>query len=212
MYKLGTAAKVGSPPVLLNADNKVLIENDYVIGSTIYVNKNTLEEVDPSWKGSKLNPDKHWKIYPSSLFNSSSVSLPLGNVYTNFVAPGNPGHFLYYSMPDTAATKEYASLLTQLMNATKEVPQSLYTKANKKLIEAELKEANSKIKRYEKELSKLKIILRRQVNKDKRDNVVSRITEAYKSKEKEIESEINNQLKLIQKLEKDLKIYKIKKI
>lgn len=157
MYKLVITPKEGAPPILLNENGEVIKENDYVIGSTITVKQDTLEETNPSSPGNKLYPDKHWKIYPINLYNAAPSMLPIGNVYTNFLAPNNPGHFLRYETGSSRASIEYSRLLEEFMQSQRPKKESLYSKDKKKRLEADMKEAVNKIKILKKRLDKIKV-------------------------------------------------------
>lgn len=212
MYKLGITSKQWVPPILLDYKNDIVSEDDYVLGSTIFVNKDTLEEVTSSSKVNKLKPDKHWQIYPISLYNNADSALPIGSVYTNFIAPNNPGHFLRYEKSNTPGSKEYSKLLYNFMESQKPKKKPMYTKEKMKSIEKGIKDSNVKLKSLEMELAKLKVSMKRQKNIDKRNNFTDPINKIYESSEKDLQTKIEKQNQIIKKLKKDLIPYKIKKI
>lgn len=206
MYKLGITPKEGAPPILLNENGNIIIENDYVLGSTIFVKRDTLEEVDPSWSGNKLKPDKHWKIYPVDLYASAPYSLPVGSVYTNFLAPNNPGHFLRYETGSTQGSREYSRLLEEFMKTQRSKTESLYSKDKKKILETDMKETDNKIKDLKKKLAKIKLEISKSSRKHGRGRGEENI-DKLKSEETSIGLQITKLEQKIRRLETSLKPY-----
>lgn len=206
MYKLGITPKEGAPPVLLNENGDIVIEKDYVLGSIIFVKRDTLEEVAPSWPGNKLKPDKHWNIYPIDLYASAPYALPVGSVYTNFLAPNNPGHFLRYETGSTQESREYSRLLEEFMKTQRPKQESIYSKEKKKIIETDLKETNDKIKTLKQRLSKIKL----EISKSSRKHGKGRGSEnldKLKSEETNVVLQIEKLEQKIKRLETSLKPY-----
>lgn len=206
MYSLLFTPKEGAPPVLLNENGEVVPENDYVIGSTIVVKRDTLEETNPSWPGNKLNPDKHWKIYPINLYNAAPSMLPKGNVYTNFLAPNNPGHFLRYETGSSRASKEYSRLLEEFMKTQRPKTEFLYTNEKKKILETDLKETDNKIKNLKKRLAKIKLEISKSSRKHGKGSDEKNI-DKLKSEETSIGLQITKLEQKIKRLETSLKPY-----
>lgn len=206
MYKLGFIPKEGAPPILLDENGNIIIENDYVVGSTIFVKRDTLEEVSPSWPGNKLKPDKHWNIYPTELYNSAPYALPVGSVYTNFLAPNNPGHLLRYETGSSQGSREYSRLLKEFMKTQRPKQESIYSKEKKKIIETDLKETVNRIKTLKQILSKIKL----EISKSSRKHGKGRGAEnldKLKSEEISIDLQIAKLEQKIKRLENSLKPY-----
>jgi len=206
MYKLGITPKEGAPPILLNENGDIVIEKDYVLGSTIFVKRDTLEEVSPSWPGNKLKPDKHWNIYPVDLYASAPYALPVGSVYTNFLAPNNPGHFLRYETGSTQGSKEYSRLLEEFMKTQRPKQESIYSKDKKKIFETDLKESNDKIKTLKNRLTKIKLEISKSSRKHGKGRGAENIEE-LKEEQKSIISQISKLEQKIKRLETSLKPY-----
>ena len=206
MYSLLFTPKEGAPPVLVNENGEVVPENDYVIGSTIVVKRDTLEETKPSDPGEKLNPDKHWNMYPINLYNSAPGMLPIGNVYTNFLAPNNPGHFLRYETGSSRASKEYSRLLEEFMKTQRPKTESLYSKDKKKILETDMKETDNKIKDLKKKLAKIKLEISKSSRKHGRGRGAKNKNK-LKSEETSIGLQIAKLEQKIKRLETSLKPY-----
>mgnify|MGYP000844843207 CR=1 FL=1 len=206
MYKLGITQKKGAPPILLSEKGDIMTEGDYVLGSIIFAKIDTLEEVDPTWSGNKLKPDKHWKIYPAELYKSAPYVLPFGNVYTNFVAPKNPGHFLRYEIGSTQGSREYARLLTEFIESQRPKTESLYSKDKKKIIESELRETNDNIKVLKKKLQKIKLEISKSSRKHGKGRGLANL-DKLKIEETDIGLQIVKLEQKIKRLEVSLKPY-----
>jgi len=208
MYTLGITANKTKPPILLNAENNTpIIEGNYVIGSTFFVDNN-YKETDPN--EATILPDPNWRMYPKSDFPSVLNRFPISYAFTTYEDPSGNGYLFYMPGP-SSLSKEYSRMLRKAVLENMKKPEPLYSVSKKKLLEKEIRSSEQKIDRLKEELKKIQTGLTRQKNIDKRSGTKS--IEKIEKYERSYE-EITNTLKSIKfkisRLKKDLEIYKIK--
>ena len=78
-YSLHTAPGANLP-VLLDPNGKLVVKDNFIIGSRYYLDEN-LNETSPS--NAKYIPDVNWKIYPKSMYPSAYDTFPNSYAFTN---------------------------------------------------------------------------------------------------------------------------------
>ena len=100
------AAPGANLPVLLDPNGKLVVKDNFIIGSRYYLDEN-LNETSPS--NAKYIPDVNWKIYPKSMYPSAYDTFPNSYAFTNIEI--DPNHYLFYIPSSDVRSLEYSRLL-----------------------------------------------------------------------------------------------------